>query len=171
MTLGSGCQISFEAAIAISVTRIPLHHSEARRRLTSGSTLVYLLVTIAGDNHNLTCSTTLFIVAWIWTLEAPDSHLRRDAGEESDHTGTLHETRRYLCGQLLQGMFLASPLSPVSNDASRQDCTSNGHVATDLRWQIGMPGGITQEEVKVIGAIHVSAGCWMPIIQLTRYVF
>ena len=34
-----------------------------------------------------------------------------------------------------------------------------------------MLGGITQEEVKVIGAIHVSAGCWMPILQLTRYVF
>ncbi|KAH9036451.1 hypothetical protein EDB85DRAFT_1862120 [Lactarius pseudohatsudake] len=31
-------------------------------------------------------------------------------------------------------------------------------------------GGITQAEVKVIGAIHVSAGSWMPIIQLTRYV-
>ena len=34
-----------------------------------------------------------------------------------------------------------------------------------------MPGGITTEEVKVIGAIHISAGSWMPIIQLTRYVF
>ena len=114
---------------------------------------------------------TLLIVARIWNLEAPDSHLRRDASEESDHTGTFHETRWYLCGQFLQGTFLASPLSPTSNDASRQDCTSTGQVATDPRWQIGMRGGITQEEVKVIGAIHVSAGSWMPIIQLTRYVF
>ncbi len=56
------------------------------------------------------------------------------------------------------------------NDASRQECMSNDYVATDPRWQIGMHGGITQEEVKVIGAIHVSAGSWMPIIQLTRYV-
>ena len=47
---------------------------------------------------------------------------------------------------------------------------SNGNVVTDPRWQIGMHGGITQEQVKVIGAIHVSAGCWMPIIQLTQYV-
>jgi hypothetical protein len=48
----------------------------------------------------------------------------------------------------------------------------NGYVATDPRWQIGgMRGGwITQEHVKVIGAIHVSAGNWMPIIQLTQYV-
>ena len=48
---------------------------------------------------------------------------------------------------------------------------SSGHVAPDGRWQIGMHGGITQEEVKIIGAIHVSAGSWMPILQLTRYVF
>ena len=46
----------------------------------------------------------------------------------------------------------------------------NGYVATDPRWQIGAGGGITQEHVKVIGVIHVSAGSWMPIIQLTRYV-
>ncbi len=47
---------------------------------------------------------------------------------------------------------------------------SNGYVGTDPKWQIGGHGGITQGEVKVIGAIHVSAGSWMPIIQLTRYV-
>ncbi|KAH9051297.1 hypothetical protein EDB83DRAFT_1301143 [Lactarius deliciosus] len=51
-----------------------------------------------------------------------------------------------------------------------RECTAHGHVATDPRWQIGEHGGITQAEVKVIGAIHVSAGSWMPIIQLTRYV-
>ena len=36
----------------------------------------------------------LLIVARIWTLEAPDGHPRRNACEESDHIGTLHETRR-----------------------------------------------------------------------------
>ncbi|KAF8257746.1 hypothetical protein EI94DRAFT_1817033 [Lactarius quietus] len=50
------------------------------------------------------------------------------------------------------------------------ECISKGYRATDPRWQIGMHGGITPDEVKVIGAIHVSAGTWMPIIQLTRYV-
>ena len=44
------------------------------------------------------------------------------------------------------------------------------YVATDPRWQIGMPNGITMEEVMVVGAIHVSAGSWMPIIQLTRHM-
>lgn len=47
---------------------------------------------------------------------------------------------------------------------------SNGLVATDRRWQIGMPGGIAQHQVKVIGAIHVSAGTWMPILQIDGYV-
>ena len=39
----------------------------------------------------------------------------------------------------------------------------------DRRWKIGA-GGITQDDVIVIGAIHVSAGSWMPILQLNRYV-
>ena len=38
------------------------------------------------------------------------------------------------------------------------------------RWRIG-PGGITRADVIVIGAINVSAGSWMPILQLNRYVF
>jgi hypothetical protein len=63
------------------------------------------------------------------------------------------------------------PLSPSSTDASRQECVLNRYVVADRRWQIGiLPEGITADEVKIIGAIHVSAGVWMPIIQLTRYV-
>jgi hypothetical protein len=27
-----------------------------------------------------------------------------------------------------------------------------------------------QRDVKVIGAVHISAGSWMPIVQLTGYV-
>ena len=47
-----------------------------------------------------------------------------------------------------------------------------GLATTDRRWQIGLHGGITQDQVKVIGAVHVSAGSWMPILQLDGgYVF
>ncbi|KAN0133464.1 hypothetical protein V8E53_008632 [Lactarius tabidus] len=46
---------------------------------------------------------------------------------------------------------------------------SNGYVAPDRRWQIGMHG-IRQEHVKILGVVHVSAGSWMPILQLTYYV-
>jgi len=45
----------------------------------------------------------------------------------------------------------------------------NGHHGADPRWAIA-PHGITQRQVKVIGAVHVSAGSFMPIIQLTGYV-
>jgi len=47
-------------------------------------------------------------------------------------------------------------------------CMENGYGA-DPRWGIG-PQGITQRHVKVIGAVHISAGSWMPIIQLTGFV-
>ncbi|KAH9165183.1 hypothetical protein EDB89DRAFT_1911588 [Lactarius sanguifluus] len=58
----------------------------------------------------------------------------------------------------------------TSVDKFLRECMAHGSVATESRWQIGGHGGITQAEVKLIGAIHVSAGSWMPIIQLTRYV-
>jgi hypothetical protein len=54
-------------------------------------------------------------------------------------------------------------------DASLQECMAHGYVATDPRWQIGS-GRITQDHVKIIGVTHVSAGSWMPIMQLTNYV-
>ncbi|KAH9023167.1 hypothetical protein EDB85DRAFT_335892 [Lactarius pseudohatsudake] len=59
----------------------------------------------------------------------------------------------------------------TSVDKLFRECIAHGYVATDPRWQIGGHGGITQAEVKVIGAIHISVGSWMPIIQLTRYVY
>ena len=33
------------------------------------------------------------------------------------------------------------------------------------RWRIG-EGGINPIDIRIIGAIHVSAGSWMPILQL-----
>jgi len=38
---------------------------------------------------------------------------------------------------------------------------------TDFKWQID-PSGIQRSDIMVIGAIHVSAGSWMPILQLNR---
>ncbi|KAI9443117.1 hypothetical protein H4582DRAFT_1808592 [Lactarius indigo] len=36
-------------------------------------------------------------------------------------------------------------------------------------WRIG-PGSIQCSDIIIIGAIHVSAGSWMPIMQLNRYI-
>ncbi|KAN0139787.1 hypothetical protein V8E53_002449 [Lactarius tabidus] len=38
------------------------------------------------------------------------------------------------------------------------------------QWRIG-PDGIQRHDIMLIGAIHVSAGTWMPIMQLNRYIF
>ena len=43
------------------------------------------------------------------------------------------------------------------------------HGQVNTRWGIGARG-INQTQVKVIGAVHVSAGSWMPLMQLTKYV-
>jgi hypothetical protein len=40
---------------------------------------------------------------------------------------------------------------------------------SDQRWRIGH-GEISRANIRVIGAIHVSAGSWMPILQLNSYV-
>ncbi|KAH9008421.1 hypothetical protein EDB83DRAFT_2587247 [Lactarius deliciosus] len=37
-------------------------------------------------------------------------------------------------------------------------------------WRIG-PGGVRSSDILIIGAVHVSAGSWMPIMQLNRYIF
>ncbi|KAF8263647.1 hypothetical protein EI94DRAFT_1596241 [Lactarius quietus] len=60
-----------------------------------------------------------------------------------------------------------------SVDAFLKVRSSLDHGVTDSRhqlWRIG-PGGIQRSDVILIGAIHISAGSWMPILQLTRYIF
>jgi hypothetical protein len=36
-------------------------------------------------------------------------------------------------------------------------------------WRVGS-GGITKEQVILIGVIHVSQGSWQPILQIDHYV-
>jgi hypothetical protein len=38
------------------------------------------------------------------------------------------------------------------------------------KWWIGGGRGIQPNEIVIIGAIQVSSGSWMPILQLNRYV-
>ncbi|KAH9080640.1 hypothetical protein EDB83DRAFT_1002965 [Lactarius deliciosus] len=57
-------------------------------------------------------------------------------------------------------------------DAFFRDCELDSRC-TDTRrelWRIG-PGGIQRNDIIIVGAIHVSAGTWMPIMQLNRYIF
>jgi hypothetical protein len=56
--------------------------------------------------------------------------------------------------------FLKGPgeLDPEYSDTAKRN-----------QWQIGS-NGIQRNDIIVIGAIHVSAGSWMPILQLNRYI-
>ncbi|KAI9434990.1 hypothetical protein H4582DRAFT_1818153, partial [Lactarius indigo] len=42
-------------------------------------------------------------------------------------------------------------------------------LSVDAFLRIG-PSGIQRSDIIVIGAVHVSAGSWMPILQLNRYI-
>jgi len=39
----------------------------------------------------------------------------------------------------------------------------------DPNWRVGA-GGITKEQVILVGVVHVSQGSWQPILPLNRYV-
>ena len=39
----------------------------------------------------------------------------------------------------------------------------------DPNWKVGS-GGITKDQVIIVGVVHVSQGSWQPILQLNRYV-
>ena len=70
---------------------------------------------------------------------------------------------------MLRYVFHVSAIA-TPNDTFHQELDglyTDDHVE---RWRTG-PGGITRVDVIVIGAVHVSAGSWMPILQLNRYVF
>jgi hypothetical protein len=82
----------------------------------------------------------------------------------------LSETPRTLCGFVFCGTLLTPLLSPSSNDTFHQTCISNDDEPPDPRWKIGEGGGIARGGVIVVGAINVSVGSWMPILQLNRYV-
>ena len=38
------------------------------------------------------------------------------------------------------------------------------------QWRIGQ-GGIERSDIVIVGVVEVTAGSWMPILQLTRYIF
>ncbi|KAF8494389.1 hypothetical protein F5888DRAFT_655635 [Russula emetica] len=58
---------------------------------------------------------------------------------------------------------LASAVGRFIEEAHRFPCQ-------EPNWRIG-GGGITKEQVILIGAVHVTQGSWQPILQLDRYVF
>ena len=74
--------------------------------------------------------------------------------------------------------FLQVRLSTPLNDTVCQlgftfkDCELDPGCVDDRHklWRIGQ-GGVQRSDIIIIGAVHVSAGSWMPIMQLNRYIF
>ncbi|KAH9179141.1 hypothetical protein EDB89DRAFT_775340 [Lactarius sanguifluus] len=57
-------------------------------------------------------------------------------------------------------------------DAFLRACELDSGCADGRRklWRIG-PGGIQRNDIIIVGAVHVSAGTWVPMMQLNRYIF
>jgi len=51
---------------------------------------------------------------------------------------------------------------------SKQDAA--GQPFQNANWRIGGRGGITSNNIFLIGFIHVSQGSWQPILELDRYI-
>jgi hypothetical protein len=54
--------------------------------------------------------------------------------------------------------------------ADQQDPGSSSLDWRTNQWRIGQ-GGIERSNILIIGVVEVAAGSWMPILQLTRYIF
>ena len=50
-----------------------------------------------------------------------------------------------------------------------QNCKPDTGCPTS-KWHIGETG-IRPSDIVIIGAVHVSAGSWMPIVQLNRFIY
>ena len=65
-------------------------------------------------------------------------------------------------------IFLRAP-SATGLTRPNLQAMNQAYNSDDPRWFIG-PGYIIPEEVVLIGAVQVSQGSWMPILQLSRFV-
>ena len=97
--------------------------------------------------------------------------------ETSEHNPITISRFAHHIGRSVEAFFkvkssdLPTTTTVLSFLISYQSCEPDPG-STDSRreqWQIG-PHGIQRSDIIVIGAIHVSAGSWMPILQLSRYI-
>ncbi|KAH9955296.1 hypothetical protein BC827DRAFT_1141698 [Russula dissimulans] len=97
------------------------------------------------------CSTTYIRINWPGYPEWTTQIMIKDQTSEHNTISLEKFARR-----------LASVVSRFMNEAQKTHCR-------EPNWLVGI-GGITVEQVILIGAIHVSQGSWQPILQLNRYV-
>lgn len=91
----------------------------------------------------------------------------RQCGEQVHGCKPLPPTSWEFSSSFKNPPFLMPNIFSESNWCGLQDAQRlQGH---DPSWWIGN-GGITKDQVILIGAVHVSQGSWQPILQLNRYV-
>ncbi|KAN0134027.1 hypothetical protein V8E53_008245 [Lactarius tabidus] len=78
--------------------------------------------------------------------------------ETSEHNPITISRFAHHIGRSVDAFLKACETDPVYPDNVKRN-----------QWQIGSQG-IQRNHIIVIGAIHVSAGSWMPILQLNRYI-
>ncbi|KAI9442285.1 hypothetical protein H4582DRAFT_2054763 [Lactarius indigo] len=100
-------------------------------------------------------STTHIRILWIGYKDFKRQVQIRD--ETSEHNPITISRFAHHIGRSVDAFLKACEPDPVCTDNRRE------------RWEIG-PNGIRRRDIIVIGAIHVSAGSWMPILQLNRYL-
>jgi len=65
--------------------------------------------------------------------------------------------------------FRLATIEDLGTDAHvLQNCKRDAGCPTP-KWHIGETG-IKPSDIVIIGAVHVSAGTWMPILQLNRFI-
>ena len=52
----------------------------------------------------------------------------------------------------------------------RPEQDSSAHQCMSPNWSVGR-GGITANDIILVGLIQVTQGSWQPILQLNRYIF
>ncbi|KAH9034899.1 hypothetical protein EDB85DRAFT_966951 [Lactarius pseudohatsudake] len=100
-------------------------------------------------------STTHIRIAWLGYKDFKRQVQIRD--ETSKHSPISISRFAHHIGRSVDTFLKAYEPDPGCTDDRRK------------MWEIG-PCGIRRNDIMVIGAIHVSAGSWMPILQLSRYI-
>lgn len=101
-------------------------------------------------------SSTLIRIVWPGYKESKRQVQIRD--ETSEHNPITIARFAHHIGRSVDAFLKACEPDPGCSDRRRE------------LWQIGGRGGVQRSDIIVIGAIHVSAASWMPILQLSRYI-
>lgn len=102
----------------------------------------------------------------------PNYDSNSSASRAGNHsTREIRKARRPESAQIHdRGDYILPQSSVMGLTRPNLQAMDRPHTNNDPRWFIGA-GGITTDEVILIGAVQVSQGSWMPILQLSRFVF